>query len=48
MTVEELIEELKKFPPDAEVEVYGDCGAGSYGGFDIELSYDGNCVIVGS
>lgn len=48
MTVEELIEELKKLPPEAEVEVYGDCGAGSYGGFNIEVSYDGICTIVGS
>ena len=38
-TVEELIQELRKLPQDADVYVYGSCGAGDYGGRDVYVKY---------
>lgn len=46
MTVKELIEELEKMPLDAEVETYGSCGFGEYGGSVDDVHYDGENVII--
>ena len=40
LTVEELIEALRKLPQDADVYVYGSCGAGSYGGRHVYVKYN--------
>ena len=37
LTVEELIQELRKLPQDADVYVYGSCGSGDYGGRDVHI-----------
>lgn len=39
LTVEELIQELRKLPQDADVYVYGSCGAGDYGGRHVYIKY---------
>ena len=39
LTVEELIQELRKLPQDADVYVYGSCGDGVYGGRGVCIKY---------
>ena len=39
LTVKELIQKLSELQQDANVYVYGSCGAGVYGGRSVDVKY---------